>query len=412
VESPPNHTQGVERKVGLVVLGLLAVGFVLLLLLRPGGHRPGAPAVVPSGSSAASVAAAIPDAAPVALDPAEASKLVRLSLDCVDRPYPYAPGAVLEADTPLEPPCQATPAFCGCFDWHSAVHGHWAMARILSRFPALPEADAIRAKLDDHLRPDKLARELAYLEQARNKGFERPYGWGWLLRLDAELHRSREPHAQAWAAAVDPLARLLAGRMSEYLPRLTVPVRAGAHGNTAFAMVHMLDYARAVGDAPFAQLLERRAREFYAADRGCPLAYEPSGEDFISPCLVEADLMRRVLAPAELASWLDGFLPALGSPELAPLLRPVEVRDRTDPRIGHLIGLELQRAAALEGLAAGLPASDPRAEAFRRLGRVHARAGIGQMFDAGYGGEHWLASFAVYLLTDVSGEAAAGTPPK
>ena len=400
-----------ERKVGVLVLGLLAVGFVLLLL-RPGAHQLGMPPGAPSASGAASAAAAIPDAAPVVLDAAEASKLVRLSLDCVDRPYPNAPGTVLESDTPLEPPRQATPAFYGCFDWHSAVHGHWAMVRILGRFPTLPEADAIRAKLDDHLSSDKLGRERATFEQARNGGFERPYGWGWLLRLDAELHQSREPHAPAWAAAVDPLARLLAGRMGAYLPRLTVPVRAGTHNNTAFAMVHMLDYARAVGDAPFAQLLERRAREFYAADRSCPLAYEPSGEDFISPCLVEADLMRRVLAPAELAAWLDGFLPALGSRELGPLLRPVEVRDRTDPRIGHLIGLELERAAALEGVAAALPASDPRAEAFRRLGRVHARAGLEQMFDAGYGGEHWLASFAIYLLTDVGREATAGAAAK
>ena len=410
MEQPPRKQALAERRVGLLVLALLALGVVLLVLRAGRRSTPSEPGAASASARPSTAAVVIADRPPIVLDAARASKLMRLSLDCVDRPYPYAPGAVLESESSLAPPRRLTPSFYGCFDWHSAVHGHWAMVRVLSRFPTLPEADAIRAKLDQHLAAEPLARELAYLAETRNKGFERPYGWGWLLRLAAEVGRSPEPNAAAWGSALAPLAELLSARMSEYLPRLTAPVRAGTHSSTAFAMIHMLDYARTVGDEAFAQLLERKARDFYLGDWSCPLGYEPSGEDFISPCLVEADSMRRVLSPAELGPWLDGFLPPIDSPAFAPLLAPAEVRDRTDPRIGHLIGLGLQRAAALEGLAAGLGSADGRTEPFQRLARVHAHDALTQMFDSGYGGEHWLGSFAIYLLTDVSGDARPGKP--
>jgi len=187
--------------------------------------------------------------------------------------------------------------------------------------------------------------------------------------------------------------------MLAYLSRLTVPVRAGTHANTAFAMVHALDYAHALGDVELASGIEKRALDFYQADRFCPVAYEPSGEDFISPCLVEADLMRRVLPREAFAAWLGAFLPAITSPDFRPLLRPVEVKDRKDPRIGHLIGLALQRAWCMEGIASSLPAGDPRQTAFMRLARIHRHDGVQQMFDSGYGGAHWLSSFAIYLFT-------------
>ncbi|MBW2454277.1 MAG: DUF2891 domain-containing protein [Deltaproteobacteria bacterium] len=334
------------------------------------------------------------------LDRAQASRLVGLSLGCVDRAFPNKPSHVYDGQETFRPPQDVTPAFYGCFDWHSAVHGHWAMVRVLRRFPELPEAARIRRALDEHLRVAPLGRELAFFQEKRSQTFERPYGWGWLLRLAAELHSWQDDDARRWEAALQPLASFFAGQLTDYLGRLSRPIRAGTHANTAFALVHGLDYARAVGDTDLAKAIEQRSREFYGADTECPTAYEPSGEDFISPCLVEADLMRRVLPPKRFVAWLDAFLPPFDSAKFRPLLETVEVRDRHDPRIGHLIGLFLQRAWCMEGIAAALPKGDPRAALLEKAARLHGHKAITIMFDSGYGGEHWLASFAVYLLTE------------
>ncbi|MFW5740835.1 MAG: DUF2891 domain-containing protein, partial [Myxococcota bacterium] len=284
--------------------------------------------------------------------------------------------------------------------------GHWAMARVLRRFPDIEQAASLRSKLDAHLTKDNLEAELDFFRQKENRTFERPYGWGWLLRLAEELHGWEDEDAKRWASNLAPLAQFLAGRMADYLPRLTVPIRAGTHANTAFAMVHALDYARAIGDTAFEEVLVDRARDFYLRDRDCPTDYEPSGEDFISPCLVEADLMRRVLSKREFVAWLDVFLPPMTSPRFEPMLTPVEVKDRKDPKIGHLIGLALQRAWSMQGIAATLPAGDPRREVLEKLARLHRHDALEQMFDSGYGGEHWLASFAIYLLTDAGGASS------
>ncbi len=347
------------------------------------------------------LAARLPDPGPLPLDAALASRFVRLSLDCVERPWPNKPGHVYDGAETVRPPREVTPAFYGCFDWHSAVHGHWAMVRLLRQFPALPEAPEVRAVLGRHLTAGVLAREAAFFRLERVRTFERPYGWGWYLRLYGELLALDDPDARAWAAAARPLAELLSERTRDYLEKLTVPIRAGTHANTAFALVHMLDAARVAVDRPLEEAITRRARDFYLGDRRCPTAYEPSGEDFISPCLAEADLMRRVLPAGELVPWLAGFLPALTSDDFAPLRRPVAVRDREDPRIGHLIGLAFHRAWCLSGVAAALPPADPRRPVLERLARVHRQAGLDEMFDSGYGGAHWLASFAIYLLTGV-----------
>jgi hypothetical protein len=352
------------------------------------------------------LAAAIPEAKPYSLDPSRASAFVQLSLACAAREYPNKPSNILDGDDTVLPPRDLTPAFFGCFDWHSAVHGHWAMVRALQRFPGLPEGPAIRRTLNRHLTSERLERELAYLQLERNKTFERPYGWAWLLRLAAELETWDDADARRWAKELRPLASFVAERASDYFPRLSVPVRAGTHANTAFAMVHMLDYARAVGDESFAGLLEGQARRFHSTDRDCPSHFEPSGEDFISPCLAEADLMRRVLDGPEFTPWFDGLLPSFASPRMRPLLLPPEVKDPEDPRIGHLIGLSLQRAWALRGIAAALPAEDGRRRVLERSAALHREHALEQMFDSGYGGEHWLASFALYLLTDV------GMPPR
>lgn len=351
------------------------------------------------------LAASIPDKGDYRIDVTRASRLVKLSLECVDKEYPNKPDAVVDGDDTVRPPRQLTPAFFGCYDWHSAVHGHWAMVRVLRLYPELAEAGAVREALNRHLTAAKLAAELDHLKLERNRLFERPYGWGWLLRLATELHALQGREARVWESAAQPLATHLSGQMLDYLSRLTVPVRSGTHTNTAFSLVHALDYARAVGDTELASGIEQRARTFYLMDRDCPTAYEPSGEDFLSPCLVEADLMRRILPSHEFLMWLDAFLPPMTSPAFQPLLRPLEVKDRHDPRIVHLVGLALQRAWCMNGVASQLPDPDPRKVIFRRLARLHRHDALEQLFDSGYGGAHWLASFAIYLLTE------EGVPP-
>jgi hypothetical protein len=346
-------------------------------------------------------AAPPPAPAPAPLDDAGAARLAALSLECVDQEYPNKPGNTLDRDDDARPPRALTPAFFGCYDWHSAVHGHWALVRLLRTHPGMANAAAVRDALRRHLTPARLQVELAYLQRGSNTTFERPYGWGWLLRLAAELRAWDDPDGRAASAALEPVARYLAGRVREYLARLTVPVREGTHASTAFALVHMLDYARAAGDAELAAAIAGRARDFYGRDVECPTHFEPSGEDFISPCLAEADLMRRVLPQAELVRWLDALLPAVDAPRFAPLRAPTEVRDLKDLRIGHLIGLALQRAWAFEGLAAALPPRDRRVAAFRALARRHRDVALAQMGASGYGGAHWLASFAIYLETGV-----------
>ena len=348
---------------------------------------------------AAVEAAGPPQPVAAGLAPERAERLAALSLACSHKPWPNKPGHVYHGPGDLLAPERATPAFYGCFDWHSAVHGHWALLRLWRRVDGLASARAIVDLLDADLDPERLQRELAFFQQERNALFERPYGWAWLLRLYAEAAACERPACARWAAALRPLAAHLADRLRAYLDKLSVPVRAGTHPNTAFAMAHALDAARALGDEDFAAALERRARDFFLADRDCPCGYEPSGEDFISPCLAEADLMRRVLPQAAFAAWLEALLPPPDHARFAPLARPPEVRDRHDPRIGHLIGLAFHRAWCFAGLADALPAGHPRRAAYRRLAVRHRDAGLGQMFDSGYGGSHWLASFAIYLLT-------------
>jgi len=361
-------------------------------------RRGGTPSLVQLASS-------IPDAETYVLDGPRISGFVQLSLACAAREYPNKPSNILDGDKTVLPPRELTPSFFGCFDWHSAVHGHWAMVRALKRFPQLPEGPAIRTTLNRHLTPERLERELAYHRLERNKTFERPYGWAWLLRLAMELETWDDRDAERWAQDLRPLAALLSKRAQDYLPKLSVPIRAGTHANTAFAMAHMLDYGRAVEDQDLVSSIEARARDFHQADRDCPTHFEPSGEDFISPCLAEADLMRRVLDQQQFVMWLDELLPSFASSRSRSLLQPPVVKDREDPRIGHLIGLSLHRAWTMGGIAAALPAIDGRRLVLQRSAALHRQHALQQMFDSGYGGEHWLASFAIYLLTDV------GAPP-
>jgi len=384
----------------------LPLALVAAFACREAPVMPQASAPAPSASDA-SPSATRPASCP-ALSPEQVSRFVRLSLACVDREYPNKPGHVFDGDETVVPPRHATPAFAGCFDWHSAVHGHWAMVRALKVFPNLPERDAILSLLDTHLSRERLDRELAFFALKRSATFERPYGWGWLLRLAAELHGMELSQAAAWRVNLRLLADHFSGAFQSYLARLSRPVREGTHANTAFSMVHALDYARTVGDEALEKAIVEAALRFYRSDVDCPVAYEPSGEDFISPCLAEADLMRRVLPPDELMPWLAVFLPGLSTGKLGPVGIPPEIRDVKDPKLGHLVGLSFQRAWALRGLADVWPADSAEHSVIAGLSAAMCGHGSSLVFDSGYGGEHWLASFAIYLLTGC-GDPAPGS---
>jgi hypothetical protein len=322
-----------------------------------------------------------------------------LALGCIDRPYPYKPGHVLTGPDSVQEPREYHPVFYGCFDWHSAVHGHWMLVRLLRLYPDHPMADEIRLALDGNLRADAVEVEAVYFRDENRKSFERPYGWAWLLRLAAELRTWQDDDSQRWAGNLAPLEAVIVERLEGYLPKLDWAIRTGVHPNTAFALALALDYAREVGDSTLEDLLMERSLAYYGGDGRCPVDYEPSGEDFFSPCLLEADLMRRVLPAGEYGRWLDGFWPGLKEGRLGSLATPATVSDPSDPKIVHLDGLNLVRAWTLYGCASALADGDARRAVLLAAASRHAEAGLARVASGYYEGEHWLASFAVYLTT-------------
>jgi Protein of unknown function (DUF2891) len=323
-----------------------------------------------------------------------AGRFAKLALACVHREYPNKIAHVLNSDADVKAPRDLTPAFYGCFDWHSSVHGHWLLARLARTFPDAAFTPQAKAALAQSLTAANLKRESEYVKAQGRESFERPYGLAWLLQLAAELHEWAAPEAREWATAMQPLESAAVHRISDWLKKLSHPVRSGEHSNTAFALGLMLDYARSVGDRDFGQLLEAKVREFYLADRDCPVTYEPSGEDFLSPCLAEADAVRRVVHGREFADWLGRFLPSSGGS-----FEPAVVTDPSDGKLAHLDGLNLSRAWMLEGITAALPRGDSRGTSLRTLAKRHADAGLRSVTGEHYEGGHWLGSFAVYLVT-------------
>ena len=334
------------------------------------------------------------------LDKDRAAAFVQLALKGIDREYPNKPGEVLRDAKDIMSPAAMHPAFYGNYDWHSCVHGHWLVVRLLRIFPQMANAAEARAQLGRHLTAANLATEAAYFQPKDNKSFERMYGWAWTLRLAAELKAWDDPEARQWAKNIEPLEKVLVALTKEFLPRLTYPVRTGVHPDTAFALGQILDYARAAGDADLEKICAARAREYFLADRNFPTDYEPSGEDFFSPGLNEADLLRRVLRREEFSAWLDGFLPGLRAGHLGHWAQAAEVSDLSDARIVHLVGLNLSRAWTLRGVASALAADDPRRATLEAAVRVHEAAGLKHVFSGNYEGEHWLATFAVYLVSN------------
>jgi len=329
-----------------------------------------------------------------------AERFANLALACIHKEYPNKISHNLNSDADVAPPRKLTPAFYGCYDWHSSVHGHWLMVRLIRIFPNANFAPAARAALQQSLTADNIAHEAAYLRGEGRASFERPYGLAWVLQLAAELGEWDDPQARDMVANLRPVEQAALDRLTDWLPKLSYPVRIGEHSQTAFALGLMLDYARATGNAKFAGLVESKARQFYLNDKDCPLAYEPSGEDFLSPCLGEADLMRRVLPGDEFARWLRTFMPQIAqSRRAAPWLQPVVSPDPSDPKLAHLDGLNLSRTWMLEGIAAGLPKGDKRLPLITAVADAHRRAGLAAVTGEHYEGGHWLGTFAVYLVS-------------
>jgi hypothetical protein len=325
---------------------------------------------------------------------------VQLALAGISRHYPYHLVHVVNSDADARPPRELNPAFCGCFDWHSAVHSHWALVRSLRLFPGATWADEVHSALAKSLTESNLAREADYFRAPGREGFERPYGLAWLLQLAAELREwSEDSDSQSWCTWLAPLESVAVERLSAWLPKLSHPIRSGEHSQTAFAMGLALDWSRTVANRDFESLLIARVHDFHGHDVNAPLAYEPSGHDFLSPALAEADLMRRVMDGTEFASWLARFLTQIPTDGSTAWLMPVRSTDASDGKLAHLDGLNLSRAWMLEGIADALPVSDARRASLLASAKQHREAGLGAITAAHYAGAHWLGSFAVYLLT-------------
>jgi hypothetical protein len=328
-----------------------------------------------------------------------ASSFARLALKGIQKEYPNKPGDVLNEAQDVKSPRAMHPAFYGSFDWHSAVHGHWMLVRLLRVFPDLAEGKNIRAVLGEQLTAKNLQAEADYFKGPNRRSFERTYGWAWLLKLAEELHAWDDPDGRAWSRNLQPLTDVIVDGYLGFLPKQTYPIRTGVHANTAFGLAFALDYARAANHKRLRELVEERSRTYYGRDADVPAKWEPGGADFISPSLMEADLMRRVLPKAEFPTWLQGFLPGLAKGLPATLLTPATVTDRTDPQIVHLDGLNLSRAWCMRGIATALP-NDPARKVLEQAAARHEAAALPHVASGDYAGEHWLASFATYLLAN------------
>ena len=333
------------------------------------------------------------------LDEPAAARFAALALKCLHEEYPNHISHTLASDADAQPPHLLTPAFYGCYDWHSDVHGHWLLVRLIRLFPDADFVPAARAAIAQSLTAEHIVGEVAYLRHEDRASFERPYGLAWLLALAAELRRWDDADARQWTSALEPLEKEAATRLENWAGKLRYAIRVGEHEQTAFSFSLVWDWAGVAQDPQMQSVLAWAARRFYSADRNCPLNYEPSGEDFLSPCLGEADFMRRVLGPENFAHWLTGFLPDIPTNGRKPWLQPAIVIDRADPKLAHTDGLNLSRAWMLEGIAQGLPPSDRRIAALRASAQLHSDAALPNITGEHYTGGHWLGTFAVFLTS-------------
>lgn len=326
-------------------------------------------------------------------------RFAALALACVHQEFPNKIAHVLAGDQDVAPPRELTPVFYGCYDWHSSVHGHWLLVRLLRLHPSLATAADIEKALEQSFQADKVAVEVDYVSRDDRASFERPYGVAWLLQLTAELREWDDPRSKRWLNALEPLEAALVARMETWLRKLAYPIRIGEHAQTAFAFGLFLDWASASGRDDFFRLVADKSRQFYAKDVNCPMSYEPGGQDFLSPCLAEADLMRRIMDKDVFAGWLSTFMPGIPLKEGSDWLPLAVVTDQEDGKLAHLDGLNISRAWMLNGIADGLPETDARIPALAAAAAAHQASGLAAVTGEHYAGGHWLGSFATYLVT-------------
>ena len=328
-------------------------------------------------------------AKPIKLDLKAANNLIDLPLACVLQEYPNKLGQVVGDKNDLREPKDLHPSFYGCFDWHSAVHGHWSLVKLLKDFPNVDNKQDAISKLKQNISKENILKEIEYFE-GHNKSYERTYGWAWLLKLAEELHTWDDPLARELESNLQPMTDMIVDKYSEFLPKLVYPIRVGEHPNTAFGMSFALDFAKTVGNTEFEKLLKKRARDYYQVDQKCPLTWEPSGFDFLSPCLEEASLMSRVLPKAEYVQWLDFFLPQLKDKDFE--LEVGKVSDRTDGKLVHLDGVNFSRAWCLKSIAE----TDKQYNHLISVANSHIEKSLPSLVGDSYEGGHWLGSFAIY----------------
>ncbi len=329
---------------------------------------------------------------PRVLSLSQANQLAELPLRCIAQEYPNKLGQVITNQSDLAVPSELHPVFYGCFDWHSAVHGHWSLVRLLKNYPDLEKSEAIKTLLRNQLTKEKIAQEMRYFDKEYNKTYERTYGWAWLLKLSAELKTWDTEIGRELSENLEPLSLLISKKYKAYLPKLNYPIRVGTHSNTAFGLSFAYDYAIISGDTVFADLIHSRAKDFYIKDQGCPINWEPGGYDFLSPCIEEVDIMRKVLSKDEFVDWLSGFFPDLLQPDFD--LTVGEVSDRTDGHMVHLDGLNFSRAWCFYGLANQYPEFDY----LKKTANKHIAYSLPNLVGDDYEGGHWLASFAINAM--------------
>lgn len=322
-----------------------------------------------------------------------------LALHCIHQEFPNVIKHTMNDLDDVKLPSKLYPAFYGCLDWHSSVHGHWLLVRMLNTAGDKVDREKIINKLNVSFTDENIGGEMASLVRDNNPAFERPYGLAWFLQLTTELRQSELSDAAQWLELLTPLEEEIVARLTGWLGKLTYPIRTGEHSQTAFAFGLMLDWSKTANNKSFESLLTSRIKHYYLADANCPLAYEPSGQDFLSPCLAEADLMRRVMAPNEYSKWLSEFFPTLTG-KSSTWLTPAVVTDKSDGKLAHLDGLNISRSWMLEGVIGALDPKDPRVEVLKSSLQAHRSAGLNAVFgDMHYMGSHWLGSFAAYLET-------------
>ncbi len=329
---------------------------------------------------------------PVDLNLEQASGLASMPLKCINQEFPNKLGQTLKDENDLGTPQELHPAFYGCFDWHSALHGHWTLVKLLKMFPEMENSEAIISKLETNISKENILKELDYFQRPTEKSYERTYGWSWLLKLADELHSWDHPAAKRMSENLEPLTEYIVQKYLEFLPKLTYPIRVGEHTNTAFGLVFPYDYAILTQNDTLKNMIESRASAYYLNDQNCPLSWEPSGFDFISPCLEEANLMRRILSKAEFDQWIQKFLPGIENPGFK--LAPAEVSDRSDGKLVHLDGLNFSRAWCLKGIAQ----NNEHLKHLENIANQHIQHSLNNVVGDAYEGGHWLASFAVAAL--------------